>query len=1368
MLPKTQFCFLSYSRCSPRSLGIIAILALLLSQSALAGPIGVNFMTGANVGGTNGNALATTDTGGGGVYAQVNWNNVAAAQGTNVAVVDSSGAATTVQVSWTSPNTWSQSGNTTANQGTPDGNLMNPYLDNNGNANVAISGLYNMYSTGTPANNNRNWPLVYLSGMQAWLTAQGAASYDVVIYSDGDNNGGRVGEYWGVTASGGPSTLTLGADLTTHAFICDRNNFIQNQVYGEVPMFVQNGLLAEFGNFPGNYTVLSSLTNDTVLLRTQRFNSRAPINAIQIIPRATFAPAKIYPINDAPVYAGGTARFGATVAGAVPMSFQWQKNGANLTDGGNIAGASTTALKVTGVSGGDVASYALVVSNAAGSITSAPAALSIVAPAAGSFAEKISTNFPYAYWRLNDVNDPSTNYAFALDYVGGFSGIYGNIAQNGFNSIAGPQPTDWPGFESGNGAFVSTTASMRSWISAPPLNLNTNTATFCAWIYPYSSQNGSAALISARNGADVATFGYGANNNLGYTWNSNNAATFNFSFGSAGYPVAMQPPSNTWSFVALTVSPTNAILFMFNTNGQLSATNSITHSNEGWSGLTFIGCDAQNSVGNPQGRSFNGIIDELAVFNSTLPPLEVYNLYKKGLGLNAIPPVLPVQPQSLALYEGRKATFSILASGDQPFTYLWRKNGSSMSNGGSISGVTTPSLTISNVSIANDIASYDVVVQNIAGAITSSVATLSVVVSNNAPTPYEAKLRGANPVAYWRMNEANGSLNVYDFWGGNIATNINASLGVPGPEAPDFTGLETTNSGGSFDGLSAYIDTQVSFINSRGQFSILGWFNSAGTQPTRTGLFGQNDVAEFGFHAAGGSGQAQLGIWTPSAAAYLDQTNIIAGVWYLVACVGTGTNINLYLVSTNGGGGFQVLQSSTSGTTTNYGVSAYPFRIGGGGVLDATGNFFTGSMDEVAVFDRALSASELSSIFGAALVGGDLPPGISIQPSPASATIYAGKNFSWTVSAVGTTPSYQWRQNGVPISDAGNVSGTGTPTLTITNVAAGNQASYDVVITNHVGSITSSVVSLTVITPVPGSYEALTVAANPFAYYRLNETNDPSTGTVVNHDFVGGHDGLYAAAAQNGFNAIAGPVPPQYIGFDASNTALRAFQGTASSYGTAPVGSLSTNTVTFTAWLYPIGQQDAWAGLLMNRNSGVAGGFSYNDQQMLSYTWNNNNANTWGFVSGLVIPSNQWSFVAVAISPTNAVLYLINPTSGVLAATNAVAHTADVFGNNWQLGHDDQSNNNNGTRNYNGIIDEAALYLRTLSGTEILQLYDSGGSPIVNLNITASGPNVILSWPQGTLLEATDVTGPWTTNNSSSPFTTSASAARKFYKVIVR
>ncbi|EEF57829.1 LamG-like jellyroll fold domain-containing protein [Pedosphaera parvula] len=1341
-----------------------AVAAMSLAGAALGSPIGMNFVRGpggdvAGVANATANSLAPTDTAGAPGFTQANWNNLGFV-GTNINVLDSSGVPSGVVVSWVSANMWSQSGGgNPGTQGGPDANLMNGYLDSNAGANTTMQA--NMFNTA--ANNNRNWPLVYFTGLSAWMAAQGVTAYDLVIYADGDDSGNaRTGEYWTIDASGSPTALTYGGDQVSHVFICDRANFTTTGAYAQVPLFVQSGGGAQFGNFPGNYAVFTSLTNDTFMLRDEEFNTRSVINAIQIIPRATAGPATIAPLPDAPTLAHGTVQLRGVVAGRLPFSYQWKKNGVNLANVGNISGANTATLTISNVTAADVAGYTLVVTNPGGVATSSVSALTIVNPTAGSYAEKIATNNPYAYWRFNEANDPSTNYAPAYDIAGGFTGIYGNAALNGYNGVTGPQPTDFPGFENGNTALQSASTAMRTWVTAPALNLNTNAVTMCGWIYPTAAQGGATALLFCRNGNDVAGLGYGNNNNLGYTWNSNSAATYNFASG-------LVPLTNAWSFVALTVSPTNAVLYLYNTNGQLSVTNAINHTNQAFSGLTYIGCDP-SSAATPQGRSFTGMIDEMAVFNRTLPQTEIYNLYKKGLGLAAIAPVIPIQPQSLALFEGRTAKFNVTASGDAPLSFHWRKNGVNLSNGGNISGATTPSLTISNITIANDSASYDLVVGNIAGSLNSSVVTLTVVASNSAPTAYEAKLRTANPISYWRLNEANGSPYSYDYWGGIIATNENVTLGVSGPLPPDYKGFEAGNTAAQYDGLSAATDSSaVGLLNNRSQFSVVGWFNTAGPIGLRVGLFGQNDVVEFGFHGQdpdSPTGQGILGMWTPGGAAFLSQTNVIPGVWYLIAGVGSGTNVSVILLSTNGGGGFQVVQASTSGTTTNYGSSADSFRIGGGGILDTpgvNGNFFTGIIDEVAVFDRALSVGELSDLFGAAFTGGDLPPGISSQTG--SLTLYAGRTATFSVNAVGTSLQYHWRKNGVPLADSGNLSGSLTGTLTITNVSAANIASYDVVITNSVGSITSSVVTLGVITPAAGGYEAAVIAANPLAYYRLNETNDPSSGTVVGHDYWGGHNGVYGVGALNGFNGILGPVPPIFT-FETNNTGIAVSANTVSSHVTAPFGSLSTNTVTMTMWIQPTGTFDVFAGLLVNRNSGIGGGFGYTGGQ-LGYTWNNDSGATWGFRSGLVPPLNQWSFVALVVEPTQATLYMINP-DGVQSATNVLAHTSDVFGNNWRIGTDDLNNDNSGARDFTGLIDEVAVFNYAMTPAQIKGLYSAGGPPSVTLNIQSSGANVVLTWAQGTLLQATSVAGPWTTNNATSPYTTSPAGAQKFYRVIVK
>ena len=61
--------------------------------------------------------------------------------------------------------------------------------------------------------------------------------------------------------------------------------------------------------------------------------------------------------------------------------------------------------------------------------------------------------------------------------------------------------------------------------------------------------------------------------------------------------------------------------------------------------------------------------------------------------------------------------------------------------------------------------------------------------------------------------------------------------------------------------------------------------------------------------------------------------------------------------------------------------------------------------------------------------------------------------------------SFQWLKNGFGMTDGGNVSGSATASLTLNNVQDVDAAGYAVVITNVVGSVTSSIANLTVIDP---------------------------------------------------------------------------------------------------------------------------------------------------------------------------------------------------------------------------------------------------------------------------------------------------------------
>jgi hypothetical protein len=86
-------------------------------------------------------------------------------------------------------------------------------------------------------------------------------------------------------------------------------------------------------------------------------------------------------------------------------------------------------------------------------------------------------------------------------------------------------------------------------------------------------------------------------------------------------------------------------------------------------------------------------------------------------------------------------------------------------------------------------------------------------------------------------------------------------------------------------------------------------------------------------------------------------------------------------------------------------------------------------------------------------------PGIQSQPQ--NLTVTQSQNASFSVVATGSAPlGYQWNLNGTALSDATNA------TLSLTNVQTTDAGSYQVVVTNIVGSITSAVATLTVTNPM--------------------------------------------------------------------------------------------------------------------------------------------------------------------------------------------------------------------------------------------------------------------------------------------------------------
>jgi len=190
-----------------------------------------------------------------------------------------------------------------------------------------------------------------------------------------------------------------------------------------------------------------------------------------------------------------------------------------------------------------------------------------------------------------------------------------------------------------------------------------------------------------------------------------------------------------------------------------------------------------------------------------------------------------------------------------------------------------------------------------------------------------------------------GLLAYYRFENNLLDNSGNANHGDP-CGTPDYVAGQTGNSI-ELDGVSDGVVNGSSLLNDLSQFTLAGWVNAANADESRIGLFGQNDCVEFGFN------NGDLNAWTAAAGSVSTPWAFDYPAWHHVALVGDETSLTIYvdgLRSALGGG-----------DVDSYGSSDFGFNVGTG-VWDATGNWFSGAIDEVRAYDRALSQEEIASL----------------------------------------------------------------------------------------------------------------------------------------------------------------------------------------------------------------------------------------------------------------------------------------------------------------------------------------------------------------------------------------------------------------------
>jgi hypothetical protein len=242
------------------------------------------------------------------------------------------------------------------------------------------------------------------------------------------------------------------------------------------------------------------------------------------------------------------------------------------------------------------------------------------------------------------------------------------------------------------------------------------------------------------------------------------------------------------------------------------------------------------------------------------------------------------------------------------------------------------------------------------------------------------------PLGYWRLGETSGNwvTNIGSLAPvGNRQLSGGVTLAVAGPRPPGFLGFESNNVAAHFDGVSGHIDADYTpDLNPSGPFTVECWVRPAWTSSAASPLSSQDysgsGRAGYIFYQNGQSGADQWEFRLGDGSGYVA---IAAGgavqtdVWQHLAGVYSGTNAVLYV---NG-----VPTASAALSRAFAPNRAQKFRLGANG--DGIGQYFyllNGDVDEVAVFNRALTAAEVSQRYQVAVSN---PP-----------LIASGTNFNYT------------------------------------------------------------------------------------------------------------------------------------------------------------------------------------------------------------------------------------------------------------------------------------------------------------------------------------------------------------------------------------
>jgi hypothetical protein len=393
----------------------------------------------------------------------------------------------------------------------------------------------------------------------------------------------------------------------------------------------------------------------------------------------------------------------------------------------------------------------------------------------------------------------------------------------------------------------------------------------------------------------------------------------------------------------------------------------------------------------------------------------------------AVAPVIvsqnpPASASPLRVFTNLPTEFDITVNAaSPPVTYQWYNGANPIPN------ATNTSYVFSNL----DNVTLSCVASNFVGTANSSPIMVSSTLKSpiTSPTLYQSGILGYKALAYWPLNETGGSV-AYDLVGNNNGTYLgNYTLGNSG--ITGATGFGSSSSAG-FDGSTAYVDIPVNNLNITGPMTVAEWIQTSDANTNVVGdVIGHSDDSyRSGVDADGDPNFADD---SPGGLDATGPVSVADGNWHQLVGVYDGTTQYIYVDGSLAG---SQISSPPTGSSDDVEIASAP---------DYANRFFAGYIAQVAIFTNALTASQVSILYGLA----GIPPTILTNVPSSVSEVPVGAPMSLSITVGGSAPFYyQWSNQSGAIPGATNSS--------YSFDAEVGTNSYEVGVSNAYGSVDSA------------------------------------------------------------------------------------------------------------------------------------------------------------------------------------------------------------------------------------------------------------------------------------------------------------------------